>query len=248
MPLNDGAINQILSFAHEGSESAGDIFSLAEYQVSDLRRRGHQPGIAERGVANRTWRQAAHVCAGLAQFVANRYAPGVLDDGDLDKVEQGLLEVITALIEEAIPSYEKYDLAEFYYFRHPSLKPGFQPAQGGLVQNAATLYPDIWAYLQTSSGQVLCKSEPEWQAMTTAIWHTNADGTTVGWDGIGGAPFYVQDLGAGTLRLPDIRGMYAEAAGFDSLGVGAVDGDRMRQMEGINPLSGADYSMQTRRK
>ena len=61
--------------------------------------------------------------------------------------------------------------------------------------------------------------------MTKAIWHTNADGTTVGWNGIGGAPFYVQDLGNGTLRMPDLRGMYAEAFGYDTLGVGGVHGD-----------------------
>ena len=42
----------------------------------------------------------------------------------------------------------------------------------------------------------------------------------------------MQDLATGTLRLPDLRGMYAEAAGFDSLGVGGVDGDRVRNWTG----------------
>ncbi|NCB23723.1 MAG: hypothetical protein EOM56_13000, partial [Deltaproteobacteria bacterium] len=96
----------------------------------------------------------------------------------------------------------KYEVGEFYYFRHPTLKSGMQPAQGGLISNAATLYPQIWAYLQTTDGQLLCKTEAQWQAMTTATWATLADGTTVGWGGIGGAPFYVQDLTAGTLRMP----------------------------------------------
>jgi hypothetical protein len=133
-------------------------------------------------------------------------------------------------------SVEKYDVGEFYYFRHPILKPGFAPLNGGLISGAyqgkdITEYP-IWEYLQTADGQLLLKTEAEWQAMTTAIWHTLADGTTVGWEGIGGAPFYVQDLGAGTLRMPDVRGMYAEAAGFDSLGVGGVHGDTGRQIYG----------------
>lgn len=132
----------------------------------------------------------------------------------------------------ALSFMDKYELCEPYYFRHPTLKPGFQPAQGGVVTNAATLYPKAWAYLQTTEGQKLCTTEEEWQAMTTAIWHTNADGTTVGWNGIGGAPFYVQDLNAGTLRLPDLRGMVAEAAGFDSLRAGGVHGDMMRKIEG----------------
>ena len=132
---------------------------------------------------------------------------------------------------------EKYDVGEFYYFRHPTMKPSFAAAQGGLISGAyqgknITEYP-IWDYLQTAEGQLLCKTEAEWQAMTTARWHTNADGTTVGWDGIGGAPYFVQDLGAGTLRMPDLRGMYAEAAGFDSLGVGGVHGDAMRNITGF---------------
>ena len=133
-------------------------------------------------------------------------------------------------------SAAKYDVGEFYYFRHPTLKPGFAPLQGGLISGVyqgknITEYP-IWDYLQTAEGQLLCKTEAEWQAMTTAIWHTNADKTTVGWDGIGGAPYYVQDLGAGTLRMPDVRGMYAEAAGYDALSVGGVHGDMIRNIIG----------------
>ena len=137
-----------------------------------------------------------------------------------------------------------YTLGEFYYFRHPTMKPGFAAAQGGLIGGAyqgkdITEYP-IWDYLQTAEGRLLCKTEAEWQAMTTAIWHTTADGTAIGWDGIGGAPYYVQDLGAGTLRMPDLRGMYAEAAGFESLGAGDVDGDRGRRLYGYTlPLATA---------
>lgn len=127
---------------------------------------------------------------------------------------------------------DQFVIGEFYYFRHPVLRPGFQPAQGGLVENAVTLYPSAWEYLQTYEGRMLCKTEAEWQAMTTATWHTNADGTKIGWNGIGGAPFYVQDLAAGTLRMPDLRGMYAEAAGFDSLGVGGARGDEIRDIPG----------------
>ncbi len=127
-----------------------------------------------------------------------------------------------------------YELCEFYYFRHPTLKAGFQPAQGGLIADAATKYPEAWAYLQTIEGKKLCKTETEWQNMTTATWATLADGTKIGWNGIGGAPFYVVDTGAGTLRLPDLRGMYAEAAGFDGLGIGGVHGDGIRNIVGKN--------------
>ena len=234
MPLQEGAINEIIPFAPEAIEEAGDILSLEEYERHPMRLRGNFAGLALRELMNREARQATHMAAGLAQFIANRYAPGVKDDGDLDKVEQGLLEVINALIAEVMPKTpEKYDLCEFYHFRHPTLRTGFQPAQGGLLVNAATLYPEAWAYLQTVEGQKLCKTEAAWQAMTTATWATLADGTKVGWNGIGGAPFYVQDTANGTLRLPDLRGMYVEAAGFDGLGVGGTHGDGMRNITGV---------------
>ena len=133
---------------------------------------------------------------------------------------------------EALEKKKLYELCEFYYFRHPTLRPGFQPAQGGLITNAATLYPDAWAYLQTAEGQKLCKTEAEWQAMSTATWYTLADGTQIGWNGIGGVPFYAPDLSTGSLRLPDLRGMYAEASGFDSLDAGGVHGDGSRPITG----------------
>ena len=144
---------------------------------------------------------------------------------------------------------EKYDLAEFYLFRHPTLKSGFAPLQGGRISGLyqgknITEYP-IWAYLQTAEGQLLLKTEAEWQAMSTATWATLADGTKVGWNGIGGVPYYVQNLGNGTLRMPDVRGMYTEAAGFDSLGVGGVDGDKTRRTQAQWAAGWAQYFIPT---
>lgn len=261
MPLKNGAVNEILPFAAEGLEEAGDLLSLDEYKNHLSRRRGHLAGLALRELQNREARQAAHMAAGLAQFIANRFEGGVRDDADLDKIEDGLLAAVTEVISGAVPlplaiadggtgaataagarvnlglDSPLYELCEFYYFRHPTLKPGFQPAQGGLIANAATLYPEAWAYLQTAGGQLLCKTEAAWQAMTTAIWHTNADGSTVGWNGIGGAPFYAPNTATGALRLPDLRGMYAEAAGFDSLGVGGAHGDAVRLSTGRTALA-----------
>lgn len=177
--------------------------------------------------------------SGIWVSIKALYAAGIATVEDVGLVKPDGV-TITIKPDGTISAASKYDLCEFYYFRHPTLKPGFQPAQGGLLANAATLYPEAWAYLQTSEGQKLCTTEVEWQAMTTAIWHTNADGTTVGWNGIGGAPFYVQDLSAGTLRMPDLRGMYVEAAGFDSLGVGGVHGDMIRNIMGV--LAVIDYA------
>ncbi|WP_051258179.1 hypothetical protein [Desulfovibrio cuneatus] len=94
MPLNNNAVNEILPFAPEGLEGAGDLLPLDEYKTHPLRKRGHIPGIALREVQNRANRQAAHMAAGVAQFIANRYTPGVKDDGDLDKVEEGLMQAV----------------------------------------------------------------------------------------------------------------------------------------------------------
>ena len=137
-------------------------------------------------------------------------------------------EEIQAMIDAAVARVSPYKLCEFYAFRNPALRAGFEAAQGGLLENAAVRYPEAWAYLQTVEGQALCTTEAEWQAMTHATWHTLADGTKIGWNGIGGAPFYAPDKATGALRLPDLRGMYAEMAGFDGLGVGGVHGDRTR--------------------
>ena len=129
-----------------------------------------------------------------------------------------------------------YELCEFYYFRHPSLRPGFVQAAGGVVANAATLYPDAWAYLQTADGQLLCKTEVEWQALSTATYYTDANGNTEGWNGVGGVPWYVVDTNAGTIRVPDVRGMYAEAAGLDSLAIGGVHHDMVRNVKTTESL------------
>ena len=158
--------------------------------------------------------------------------PGVSGVGPKDPATAGNAAYWVDYAQTIAPTTEKYDLCEFYYFRHPTLKAGFQPAQGGLLANAATLYPKAWAYLQTAEGQKLCTTETAWQAMTRAVWATLADGTQVSWNGIGGAPFYAPNTSTGALRLPDLRGMYMEAAGYDSLDVGGVHGDGIRTFTG----------------
>ena len=99
MPLTANAINQILPFAPEALEEAGDLLPLAEYKTETMRKRGFRSGLARRSLFNRAHRQSAHMASGLAQFIANRYAPGVVDDADLDKVEEGLRHSIQAMID-----------------------------------------------------------------------------------------------------------------------------------------------------
>ena len=164
---------------------------------------------------------ARHYAARAAQSAQS------LDMPDLNEAQAG--QVLTAVeregqsprLEYAAPR-SPYELGEVYHFRSPILRPGFQPAQGGLLslvggRPVAEVYPEAWAYLQTPEGQRLCKTEAEWQALSAAA----------PWNGLGGVPWFVIDLMAGTLRLPDLRGMYFEAAGFDGLDVGGTRKDRI---------------------
>lgn len=86
-------INEILSFCSQGVEGR-DLLAQAEYAADVQRSIGHQPGIARQELANKQARQAAHMAAGLAQFLARRYAPGVRDNGDLDALEAAFAAVI----------------------------------------------------------------------------------------------------------------------------------------------------------
>ena len=102
MPLNSNAVNDILPFATEGSEASGDLMSLNEYATHMSKRKGHQLGTALRTVFNRNARQTSHMAAGIAQFIANRTVAGVVDDGDLDKVESGMESAIVSVIAKAV--------------------------------------------------------------------------------------------------------------------------------------------------
>ena len=85
-------INEILSFCPQGTIASGDIMALEDYKNDVQRLR------ARRELENMALRQSSFVAAGLAQFVAKRYAPGVRDDADLDALETAITAAITALI------------------------------------------------------------------------------------------------------------------------------------------------------
>jgi len=98
MPLNEGAVNEILPIASAADPETGVLMPLAEYQAHAGRTLGHQPGLASAELINRNLRQVSLMAAGLAQFIANRYGPGVVDNADLDAIEAGLLQALQAAI------------------------------------------------------------------------------------------------------------------------------------------------------
>lgn len=111
----------------------------------------------------------------------------------------------------------------FYDFFEQSPPSGWMVRNGGLITSADTTVPELWAALQQSSNSWKLKTESAWQTMSQAT----------PWSGIGGVPFFVLDIGAKTIRLPDTRGMYKEDSGFDGLLVGGVHGDAIRNLYGF---------------
>lgn len=87
MPLNNGATNEILQFGHG---AGANVMTQAEYLADVARTAGNQSGLARSKFVNKIWRQGAHLVAGVGQWIANRYAPGVRDNGDLDAIEAGM--------------------------------------------------------------------------------------------------------------------------------------------------------------
>lgn len=79
-------INEILEFA----EDSTNVLTPEEYSVDAGRLAGHVPGRSRSNLENTALRQVSRLCRGVAQFIAEGYAPGVVDDGDLEKIVDGL--------------------------------------------------------------------------------------------------------------------------------------------------------------
>jgi hypothetical protein len=153
-------------------------------------------------------------------------------NNEMDQLLKAIIDIIDArAVQYDISQTLDYFLC-WHIFKgiHPSAKSGMVPVNGTLLTDAATLYPQAFAYLQTGEGQLLCTTESAWQAAHAAYWATLADGSTVGWQNIGGICKYVLDANAGTIRVPDLRGMTDEVAGYDTLDVAGVHGDATRNV------------------
>lgn len=95
--------NEILQFGTGGTVEDGDVLDLTVYEADPDRVGGVQPGIARRALFNTVMRQVTLMSAGVAEFIANRYEDGVVDDGDLAKIEAGLAAAISGMITAALP-------------------------------------------------------------------------------------------------------------------------------------------------
>lgn len=124
-------------------------------------------------------------------------------------------------------------VGQYRWFEDEAARPGYARLLGGTIQNFSTTYPQMAAYLASPAGAArLVASQAEYDALHTAVYYTNADGETEGWNGIGGVNKFFWDTLNDTLTLPDLAGMSPEQIGCDGLGVGGVREDRMRTVTG----------------
>lgn len=117
------------------------------------------------------------------------------------------------------------------FFEDEMPRPGYVECNAGIVTNFSTRYPQMAAYLETPYGQSRLVTLAQYEALHVATWATLADGSKVGWNGIGGVAKFVWDKAADTLKMPDLQDMFQGAAG-PSLGVGGVHGDSERNKTG----------------
>ena len=90
-----------------------------------------------------------------------------------------------------------------FFEQHPPA--GWAVRNGAVLENADTTFPALWAALHAAENAWKCKTPEEWAALSA----------TAG--GVGGAPFFVVDDEAGTIKLPDTRGDYTRGAGHTLL-------------------------------
>lgn len=117
------------------------------------------------------------------------------------------------------------------FFEDEAPRAGYVPCLGTTISNFSTTYPEMAAYLSTPYGAARLVTLAQYNALHTAIWATLADGSTVGWNGIGGVTKFVWDKAADTLKMPDLQEMFRSSTGA-SLGVGGVHGDMIRNIVG----------------
>ena len=164
-----------------------------------------------------------------APGLATLLQPGlVMPDGTTLTVDaQGKLSVIV--------QQQMDPVGGIRFFEDAMPRPGYVECNAGIVTNFSTTYPQMAAYLETPYGQSRLVTLAQYEALHVATWATLADGTKVGWNGIGGVAKFYWDKTADTLKMPDLQDMFRGAAG-PALGVGGVQGDQARSVTGYFSL------------
>jgi hypothetical protein len=116
-----------------------------------------------------------------------------------------------------------------YYFQQV-VRPGFVWASGQVLTDISAAYPKLKEWLLNTGpygGAFLLRTLSEWNAeWNNAKWNTpDTSGTRAGM-----SPYYVLDESADTIKVPDLRGAYQAAAGFNGWESGKTLVDAIRRL------------------
>lgn len=87
-------VNQILPFA-TGAQAR--VLDPAAYQALAARVNGFVAGVADEQQLNTVWRQSSFVASMIGQFITDRAAVDVLDNGDITALEASFIKAIAAV-------------------------------------------------------------------------------------------------------------------------------------------------------
>lgn len=95
------AKNEFLPFA---TADGANVLSAEDYQTLRSRSNGFSAGVARSQELNTVWRQASVIVHVVAQFIADTNNSDVADDGDLDKLQAGLIQALSKNVNNTVPA------------------------------------------------------------------------------------------------------------------------------------------------
>jgi len=111
--------------------------------------------------------------------------------------------------------------SQFMDFMERTPFKGWRVRNGAVLEDADVNFPELWYFLQAPAHAWKLKTQAQWTALSNAA------------GGVGGAPFFVLDEEAKTIRLPDTRGDYTRGAGGGTMAaVGDWHKDAIRNITG----------------
>ncbi|REF28501.1 tail collar domain [Xenorhabdus cabanillasii] len=95
------AKNEFLPF---GIADGANVLTNDEYSKLAARTDGFSSGVAKSQELNKVWRQSAAIATVVAQFIAETTDKDVLDDGNLQALQAGLLNALRTTINASVPA------------------------------------------------------------------------------------------------------------------------------------------------
>ena len=156
---------------------------------------------------------------------------GIVLSSDGSTANNWKLTIGVNLTDENLPAdTSKFFIGELQY--QLVIRPGFVWANGQVLTDVTASYPKLKAWLKDTGpygGAFLRKTLDEWNTeWNDTKWNApDTEGTRPGM-----SPFYVLDESEDTIKVPDLRGAYQAAAGFDGQESGMTLADATRQIRG----------------